>query len=175
MTAAIFLDSISQSLLTTCSAALSKDRTGNDPPLRQNVTWGTPPNDAGKTCGQLTVGLDPSNAIKHDWLRAPNRQDNLIVAWGQFVITLFRCVPTMNDKGTPPSPDDLTQSAAGLSRDMWALMQGLYVAMHSHSLYTGQIAANDVNIGLVHPLTPSGGYAGFEVRLAILLADQGPT
>lgn len=172
MSFATYINNIANDILDACYAGIAKSRTANDPPPRKNVSWGLPPADG---CNQLNVFLDPINSITHDWLKTVDRSDSIIVPLVHFKVSLFRCVPSVDDKGNPATAEQLADSAKGLQVDLWAMMTSLYSKIHAHTLYSGQIAANDVKAVRVDTINPSGGFAGFEVNLTILLNDKGAT
>lgn len=173
-----YLYDIADDILDVAADALAQTRTGHKTPVRSNVSWGAPPNDGfdDDCTGQLTVHLDsPQPSLSHDFVRTFDKQDHMIVVKAHYTITLFRCVPQLDDDGGAPTSEALAQSAQDLLTDLWCLMTGLYAALQTHTLYTGQQRSNDVSIGLVQSLDPQGGYGGFIVRLSVLLNDPGPT
>lgn len=75
---------------------------------------------------------------------------------------LYRCVPTMSEKGAPPSPAELEASAAGLLADLWVMIQGIRVAIADGF---GCTSCKGARFGTITPLGPQGGLGGWDVRL----------
>lgn len=180
MSYATYLGDLAQGILDTCSEALSIDRTGREPPARQNLSWGNPPADTFDRDGQLTVTLDPvgqGGSITH--VSQNPRQDSLIVPRATFTVTLMRPVPTPDAKGNPPKAEDLTASAQGLMNDLWSMLTAIYDALHANNstdaLFPSQcLGCDDIKLGRIDMIQPSGGAGGFNIRIETVLGDRGP-
>lgn len=122
-------------------------------PDRRYICVGLPVAD----CPQLVVELvqvylgNPGNEIN-----TPRRCDAPRTA--VLAVNLIRSIPVMSARGTPPTPDAISESAAELSRDMWLLFEG---ASFTDEFGLGVLAD-------ATPLEPSGGLGGS--RLSLVLA-----
>jgi hypothetical protein len=177
--AADYLHVLALDLLDACSDGLSFARTGNDPPDRAYVSHGRPPVDVwdGENCsaGQLTVHFDEQTTIRHQTIpsspQVPRAQEIAPVA--TLVVQLWRCWPSSTTDGGVPDGADLTARARGLNVDLWSMLTQVYAEHFAGSLFTG-VAHQQVTIGAVRALLPSGHVAGWEVRVEVWLNDSGP-
>jgi hypothetical protein len=84
-------------------------------------------------------------------------------------LTLYRCVPTMDDDGTPPAPDELSLSAEGLQFDGWGMWREVHRGWTSGTLFDDLgCEAIDLSRGMV-VLPPLGGLAGWDITVLVTL------
>jgi hypothetical protein len=83
-------------------------------------------------------------------------------------VTLLRCYPMVNDQGTPPSAVTLTAAGRGLAADGQALWKGLTRAWVEGSWPEG-IPCSRVTWGVLEPIPPGGGLAGWRLEVAVRL------
>jgi len=158
-----YLQTLALDLLAAAEAAVDVARTGNPNPDRVYVAHNEPAWDVCDGTGQLSVYVGP---IISTQVTLGNVCQVRPAA--PFCVTLLRCVPTMNDDGTPPSAAELTTSAGVLNSDIWSLLNGLYD-------FATDLGCDMVDVGEALPLGPDGGLAGWRVCLDVLLNDPGPT
>ena len=123
-------------LLDVANAAIG-DTIGG-PIDRVYVSPGRPAFD----CEQLTVHLESfGDFIARRCRRRVPGRTHIIgkVNMVGFVVTIVRdCVPTMDDRGNPPSPDDIEAAAEEIAQDVWAVWTGVYNAKREDSLFGGR-------------------------------------
>lgn len=169
MTITSYLYDLQQGMLDQAALWLSQDRTGVEPPERVYVSFGTPPADA--ACGQLAITFDSDfPSITHN----ETRQRCAFIPRGRFAFFLYRCVPVVDDDGSPPLADEISQSSADITAQLWAFLHGLYASVIDGSLYAG-VECDTFSVDEVQVLPPLGGVAGFKVAFSIPLNDGGPT
>lgn len=83
-------------------------------------------------------------------------------------VTLLRCYPKVDDRGTPPTAEALTNAGQDLATDGQALWKGLTRAWAEGSWPVG-IPCSRVTWGVLEPLAPSGGFAGWRVEVSVRL------
>lgn len=157
-----YLQILASDLLAAALAGLAPARTGNPEPDRVYISHGAPAWDDCDGSGQLSVWVGP---IQHVQVALGNVCQ--IRPSAPLCVTLLRCVPTMNDDGSPPSAAALTASAGELNRDVWSLLTELYA-------FAAALGCDMVDVGSAEPLGPEGGLAGWRVCLDVLLNDSGP-
>ena len=81
------------------------------------------------------------------------------------VVGILRCAPTLNDQGEAPSPERLTESAAQVYEDAYAVVQGVLCCLVPTS------KARPFVMGIQRPVGPQGGCCGSELRLTVALVD----
>lgn len=86
----------------------------------------------------------------------------------ELFVTLVRCVPTMNDDGTPPSVGDLQASAEVLVNDMFCLRRAVEQIEHQHLLLPINVPAT---VGPAQSMGPSGGVAAAQVMYTAEIQD----
>lgn len=137
-------------------------------PCRSCTVVGPPVWDTCCPDGQLTVSLErfflhdnfPSAATGPVFCAAPFA--------GDFVIQLLRCVPVVRDDGTPPSCEELSESARRIYQDLYISMRAIVCCL-SVAKRQRKFVMRDAR-----PIGPDGGCAGFEIRLTVELHDPLP-
>lgn len=147
-------------LLVEAVTSLSTTEGADDPPERQYVSHGTVTWD----CDLLAVHL-VRVAPK---LLDPRAERCAIVHMASIAVTLLRCIPKPDDRGNPPSPDELDEANRQLAVDGWALWKGLTRAWAEGSWPSG-VPCKNVKWGGLEPLAPSGGLAGWRVEATVQL------
>lgn len=179
MPVASYLSARAQELLTAAQAALTLARTGNAVPARVYRSHGPPAVD---WCNQdlLVVYLDnPAEKLSNP---AQGRAaqvspgEYLQMPIARFVVELWRCVPTIDSQGTPPTATALDTSASGLQIDIHALVTGLRLAQTGGTLFPGAgLGCGDPMFGDPVPLVPQGAMAGWRIRVEYPMNDAGPS
>jgi len=132
--------------------------------------YAAPGMDLAFDCEQLTVhcsriignfqGADtPYPRITHAILRKS----------AEFYITLCRCVPTIRDDGSPPSPESLSNAANVVMKDMRALRVALETIEHQHLIVPRNVP---VTLGQVSTIGPLGGIAASQISYTLELVDN---
>lgn len=162
-------------LLTAALAGLTLARTGNPIPSRSGHTHGPPVPDFCTDDGLLAVYLDnpavsddnPSQRITEN--SGPVMRMPVV----RLCIDLYRCVPTLDGQGVPPSAAALTTSADGLANDMWAL--DTYLRVNQASLFPTGLGTEVIpNFSDPVPLNPLGGVGGWRWKIQVPVSDAGP-
>lgn len=133
-------------------------------PCRVSVVFGRPVWD--ECCdGQLTAFVE--NIYVHD--NFPARMTGPIFCSsplaGDFVIQLIRCVPTVKDDGTPPTPLELSESARKIYQEMYISYRAIICCLVAAKRHRKFVMREATTVG------PQGGCAGFEIRFSIELPD----
>lgn len=144
--------------------------TGNPEIERAFVAHGPPALDC---CNQLAVHIagigeaaTQAGTVLQPGLRHAFARVNLTA----LMITVTRCHPVMDDDGLqPPTPEELTDAAAMLNADAWALWNGLYRAQ-------GELFEDCdlVFFDGVTPLPPQGACAGWVMQIRFELQGYAP-
>lgn len=147
------------SLLAESVAAI--DTEGASPaPDRQYVAHGSVTWD----CELVAVNLVRVSAqlVEANLARCAVRHD------ARLAVTLLRCWPTADSRGTPPSADALSVAGRDLATDGQALWKGLTRAW-SEGAWPVNLPCNAVTWEGLEPLAPSGGFAGWRLTLGVRL------
>lgn len=80
-------------------------------------------------------------------------------------LTLYRCVPTMEEDGSPPDPADLDASGKALATDGWVLWFGILRAWGDGTLFEDlELTCQQFDVsGGTLSLPPTGGLAGWSL------------
>lgn len=133
-------------------------------PCRSCVIVGRPAFD--DCCnGQLTVSLErlyvhgnfPAKDTQPAFCSTPLAAD--------YLITYIRCAPVIKDDGSPPSCDELSDSALGIYTDLYVVKRALICCLQAAKRKRKFV------MGESNPLTPDGACQGFEIRLTIEIED----
>ena len=143
--------------LASCLAEL--DACGSDPILLSYAGIGVPVWD--NCCGQLVVGIE--NIYRSQTFPAEDSSDercsgevvSLVV-----LATLVRCVPTIDDRGRPPSQQAMADAHAGVLRDQGIMWKAMSAPMPP----TWEWERAFVRSATV---TPTGGCVAIETRATI--------
>jgi hypothetical protein len=135
--------------------------TGSPEIERAFVSHGPPALDC---CNQLAVHIaqigEAATQLGASILQPGLRHETGRVNLTALMITITRCHPVLDDEGDPPSPEELTEAAAMLNADAWALWSQLY------RLKDDLFAACDlVFFDASVPLPPQGGCAGWVMQV----------
>jgi hypothetical protein len=136
-------------------------------PERQYVAPGA---DLVFDCEQLTVrhtriipgmqGSDtPVPAVTHKKIRKS----------AEFFVTLVRCVPTMQDDGTPPSVTEYNDASKIMMDDAVALRVALEDIEHQHLLVPVNVP---VTVGELRTMGPLGGFAANEMMYSVEIVSN---
>ncbi len=161
------LQELAQDVLDASGLILAT--TGNPEIERAFVSHGRPALDC---CNQLavniaTIGEAATNAgsVLQPGLRHSFARINLTA----LLITVTRCHPVLDDDGQPPNPDQMTEAAAMMNADAWALWNGLF-RMREELFEDCDLVFFDAAI----PLEPQGGCAGFVLQVRFELQGYAP-
>ncbi len=158
MGAASDLQDLAEDVLAAAEQILAT--TGNPQIARAFVAHGPPALDC---CNQLAVHIGAigeaatqATSILQPGLRHSFARINLTT----LLITVTRCHPSLDDTGMPPDPDSLTEAAAMLNADAWALWCGLF-RMRDELFEACDLVFFDGST----PLQPQGGCAGWVMQV----------
>lgn len=134
------------------------DSYGGGAPERAYVSHGEPAAD----CEELTVHL---STLAPRALGTESSARCLVVPEVQFCLQLWRCVTTLENDATP-SATVLHDEALALTIDGWALWKYLTGLWKAGTLFDG-ISCKNVAFGIMEPLGPTGGLAGWQLCLTV--------
>lgn len=166
-----YLAAAADDLLAALMAGLAEATTGRPPPSVSYVAHGAPVQAYCCDDGYAAVYADPLQTVLHDQQGAFDAAC-AIIPEVTFVLEWGRCVPGVDDSGWP-DPADLTVSAQDLLEDLWCVLTELYDRV-THDAIAGA-ACSDIRLGAASALEPSGGCAGWQVRVTMTCNDAGPT
>lgn len=164
-----FIQQLLEDLLAAAEAGIAEPITGNADPCRVFVSHTAPPWDLGD-CGQGAGGC-ATLAVWHGPLEFDQIGDTKCQFHisTQLCIDLLRCVPTLEEEGSAPPDAELTESAAGLNRDIWALQAAVF------DFLADEVGCELVTMVPAEPLAPQGGIAGWRFCFFLTLNDPTPT
>lgn len=84
---------------------------------------------------------------------------------GDFSITLLRCAPAVKDDGTPPTCDELSESARQILTEMYIALRALICCLAAKKRAAKFVIREAVTVG------PEGGCVGFTIRFTVELPD----
>lgn len=87
----------------------------------------------------------------------------------ELAVTLFRCIPGMNNAGCPPTCEQLSASAMQLHADMLAIQQAVLCCYAATD--TTRPRGRRYVMGQSRPIGPSGDCIGLEQRVSVALDD----
>lgn len=159
---------IAQEVLDCACEALTGQDASCPCPCRKFVTVGQPVWDQCCDGGQLAVFME--RVYVASTFPAANNTAITCAAplIGEFTLQLIRCVPTMDDQGHPPTPDDLTASAQAIYSDMYITFRAVLCCLAAYRKYRNFTMRDGRFVG------PQGGCAGFEIKFAVELTDPIP-
>jgi hypothetical protein len=133
-------------------------------PERRFVAFGPPVLDC---CDQLSVWVPQilDTPLNPGGLSA-GRKVAAKLTHVYLTITISRCYPPSDAKGTPPSIAALEAAANQLYADGWALWNHLYCLWTSELLFT---FCDEVFWDTLRPLGPQGGCAGWDLGIHMTL------
>lgn len=92
----------------------------------------------------------------------------LVIPTLELVVTLWRCWPSVDGNGNPPSGPVITAAALDLAVDGQALVRELGRARLNGTLFpTANMGCTNVSFVDVTPLAPAGGLAGWTVTILV--------
>lgn len=173
-----YLSDLADELLAVALASLSEARTGTAPP-KSWIAHGPPVADHccddDETSGQLTVHLTPFAGVA---VRATRSGKGgpvqcQFTTHANFVVTLLRCVPVLQDSGDSPPVEDLDAAGGLLLVDLWALVRGVLDAHKANDLFSS-VDCGAVEIGQADLVEEQGGCAGWTFSVTVRLSDLDP-
>lgn len=136
-------------------------------PLRQGVV---PPGQVVIDCDQVVVNVSAVGVTSTGPFGGKKHVHGRITA-PTLTVTVSRCcvpIGTATKAGyTPPTPDELSESARQLSADGWALWNGIFTRLVEAQLLD---RCTQVEWQAMNPLGPLGRCAGWELNLGVRLA-----
>lgn len=152
------------SLLDVAAAALTA--ASRDVPARQFVSASQPPGEPTECAETLAAWPGP--------LRLPppppgGQRGCTSKTVAELHLTLYRCVPTMQEDGTPPTTAELDASGRGLAVDGWVIWRAILNGWSDGTLFEDiGCQVIDLSRGAVN-LPPLGGLAGWDVTVLVTL------
>lgn len=129
----------------TLLAVASASIVTNDLPANVYRTHDKPVIDV-ERCEGLTVHVADVRVLSLPSTQPSNAPLHGSAAFGsQLVVTLWRCVPVVNDDGTAPDPAALDASAVGLETDGAELFKGVVDSMLNGTLFSSCQASRVVS------------------------------
>lgn len=133
-------------------------------PCRTCVVYGNPVFD--DCCeGQLTVNF--VRLYVHD--NFPERASGPVFCAtplaAEYKVTYVRCAPVVKDDGSPPSCDELSDSALSMLIDAYVVYRALICCLQQ-ARRKRKFLINDLT-----PISPEGGCYGFEITITIEIED----
>lgn len=154
-------DALDQADIVTAIAALSAYPGGA--PERTYVSHGEPSPQAGECeCEELTVTLA---TLQPRALETQSSSRCAVIPEAQFCIQLWRTV-TVFENYDVPTAATLNDEALALTIDGWAMWKYLTGLWKGGTLLDG-IPCKNVTFGIMEPLGPSGGLAGWQLCLTV--------
>lgn len=152
------------SLLATASGALTA--AGQSVPVRQFVSASQPPAEPTECAETLAVWSGPLRTVPPP---PGGKRGCTSKTIAELHVTLYRCVPTMQETGTPPIPADLDASGSSLAVDGWVIWRGVLTKWSDGTLFP-DLGCEQVDLtrGAVN-LPPLGGLAGWDVTVLVTL------
>lgn len=134
-------------------------------PGRSFVSFSTPVWD----CGQITAFIERTYTTESDlaFEVIVNEQTSVGFAMSAAVlsIAILRCVPTIDDNGTPPTPAEHEDAASIILRDERGLRAAILSAYHAGELG----GCNGLALEAWAAQSDQGGVAGGQIRIRVLL------
>lgn len=153
---------VAATILNETVAALALTVSG--PPSRSWVSHTAPPLDC---CDVCVVHLDPFQVSDTGPSGGPGNLQALHrvahpgqVLLANYVVTITRCVSTVDDNGKLPTVAVMEADAARLLEDVWVAWNHLRAQARAGTVFS---RCREVDIGGPTPLAPSGACAGWTI------------
>lgn len=165
-----------EDLLAACQAGLAA--AGFDVPAGPGVTHGKPVVDDCE--GNLLAAYLESIVARPFGERRPSSPGDLQrVGWHAVAllrVELWSCAPTLNDVGNPPSFAETFTSASDLLAMAWAMFVWVGAKIDAGELFEvlggKPTTRDDVGVGTMTPLDPTGATAGWRLNYEVLLGRK---
>ena len=135
-------------------------RTAN-PPARRYLHVGALPEDFSEqvvvVVESVSFGLPSVPGVAPDFQAGAAMTANLAAV-------VLRDVPTMDESGTPPIVEDMTDVAGQLMADGWLMLSTL---LDAHAAGVLVASCSDVAFGPMLAVGPEGGTAGFRIPIYV--------
>jgi hypothetical protein len=153
---------------------------GAEPPARRYVAQSQPSVDwaeAQPDDGLLAVWCDRIEARALGERRPSSSGDAQMQGWHSVALLraqLWRPYPNLNEAGSAPDSDEITEATQALTRQAWGMWVELGERRDAERLfrtYEGKtlVSRQDVGIGSLTPLAPSGYAAGVQLNVEVSL------
>lgn len=171
---ATYVAGLAEALLASAAASVVT----NPAPTRQYVSFGEPAWD----CDQLAVWVSrifpAAIGTRRGVFPEPGPDEPCgIRAAAEFGVTLLRCdapgvTGTLDGSIAPPTAAVLTAHTRALNIDGWELFQGLVTRWSAGTLLGNPdpIPCSLTSVGTLTPFNPSGGIAGWTMKIVSTLA-----
>jgi len=162
-------DILNELLVCACDALESGVCPGEESPCgcpcRMFISVGPPVWDEQACCtdGQLTAHVDRVYPVGN--FPSQNSQVNLCQTplAADFIITLLRCYPVMDEQGNAPTHLELQVAGEAFARDLWILTTALLCCLGAKKRRQKFVFNGSRFVG------PQGGCAGIELRFTVEL------
>lgn len=173
------LEQVLAELLACCVDGLVE--AGSEPPERRYIAHTQPavdwPAQGQPDDGLLAVWLERIEARALGERRPSSSGDAQLQGWHSVAllrVQLWRPYPNLSDAGSAPDSDAISEATARLTRDAWSMWVTLGTRRDGDRLfrrYEGGtlVDRQDVGIGSLTPLAPSGYAAGFQLNVEVSL------
>lgn len=153
-----------QQVLDCVCAALNLESDCNCP-CRRAVVVGPPAWDNCCDDGQLTIHLERLYVHENFPFPASGPVFCLAPLAADYVVTLLRCAPVIKDDGTPPTSQELSDSAKQILTDMYITEQAIICCLAAKKRHQKFVMRESNTVG------PDGGCVGFTIRFTTELMD----
>lgn len=129
-------------------------------PPRRFVTFG----EIGLDCNLLAVGWQNAYA---GIAGQPDQQPEglgFVQRAATFDLRRLRCVSSLDERGTPPSPDALNAEAEELLTDLWTIYQGFVERKSDRTFLT---SCDGFSLGNAIAVGPQGGVGGWSLPMDV--------
>lgn len=110
----------------------------------------------------VRVGPVVATEIFPEAVAGPIRCDMGLLA-AEFTVGIYRCAPTMDDQGEPPTPEDLAEALTIQLQDRAMLFRVVRCALNE--------ADYPYVLGTWEPLDPQGGCMGSQMTVTVAISD----
>jgi len=158
------LNILMDSLLDVAVQALTD--AGQNVPVRQFVSASQPPVEPTECAETLAVWAGPLRTAPQP---GTGKRGCSAKTVAELHVTLYRCVPIMEESGDPPPVADLDASGRSLSVDGWVIFRRVLSDWSGGDLFENIGCERiDLSRGMIN-LPPLGGIAGWDLTVLITL------
>ena len=158
------LVTLAQSLLDVAAAALTA--AGQDVPDRVFISASQPPAEPTECAETLAAWPGPLRTVPVPPLQKRGCTSKTLA---ELHVTLYRCVPIMQEDGTPPTVAELDASGKSLAVDGWVIWRAVLRAWSDGTLFDDiSCQSIDLSRGMIN-LPPLGGIAGWDITVLVSL------
>lgn len=149
---------------------------GITPPTRSGIVHTKPVVDwVPQDENLLAVWLDDTNARPVGLSRRTSPGEGQTAGWQPIIVVraeLWGCHVVMQESGAPPETAAMLGSAVALARGAWAMWTEVIARRRARTLFPSlqsaqHVTTDDIGIGNLTPLVPSGGSGGYQLSVEI--------